>query len=60
MLQTYGQRQRHGYVKGYPYPKSAAAGVRGATPGRPAAACPRATSTSCASSSSTSTASNMA
>ena len=21
-LQTYGQRQRHGYVKGYPYPKS--------------------------------------
>ena len=21
-LQTYGQRQRHGYVKGFPYPKS--------------------------------------
>src|SRR5262249_9130244 len=53
-LQTYGQRQRHGYVKGFPYPKSQPLASRRDSwpPGG------RAISTSCASNTSISTASN--
>ena len=50
-LQTYGQRQRHGYVKGFPYPKSQPLASRRDS-------WPRAISTSCANNTSISTGSN--